>query len=225
MLPYKLVDLTHAIHPEIPTWDQICGFSITRDQDYVKGPLVHAISCQAGIGTHIDAPMHFVPGAKSVADIPIEDLVLPVIVIDVSSKADASYQITETDIHEFEQANGEIDEGTFVIGCTGWSQYWGVPNQYRNLNEQGELEIPGFTINAAEYLLSKNIAGVGIDTLSPDGGNLDFPVHHLFLGANKFIVENLTNVEQVPGKGAHIMILPMKMQDVSEAPARVVALI
>lgn len=227
MLPYKLIDLTHVIHPDIPTWDQICGFSITRDQDYDKGSLVHAVSCQAGIGTHIDAPMHFVPGAKSVADIPIEDLVLPLVIIDVSSKvaADASYQITETDIHAFEQDHGEIDDGTFVIGLTGWSQYWKTPSQYRNLSEQGHLDIPGFSIKAADYLLSKNVAGVGIDTLSPDGGNLDFPVHHLFLGANKFIVENLANVEQVPVKGAHIMILPMKMQDVSEAPVRVVALV
>jgi len=225
MLPYKLVDLTHVIHPDIPTWDQVCGFSMTRDQDYDKGALVHAISCQAGIGTHIDAPMHFVPGAKGVADIDIEDLVLPLVIIDVSDKADASYQISETDIHAFEQANGEIDEGSFVVGFTGWDQYWDTPNQYCHLNEQGNLEIPGFSIEAAEYLLSKNIAGVGIDTLSPDGGNLDFPVHHLFLGANKFIIENITNLRQVPIKGAHIMIFPMKMQGVSEAPARVVALV
>lgn len=225
MLPYRLVDLTHVIHSQIPTWNQVCGFSMTRDSDYDKGALVHAISCQAGIGTHIDAPVHFVPGAKSVADIPIVDLVLPLVVIDVSEKISASYNITELDILEYEQANGEIDHGSFVIGLTGWSKYWESPDQYRNVNEQGKLEIPGFSIESAEYLLSKNVAGIGIDTLSPDGGNLDFPVHHLFLGANKFIVENLTNVDMVPAKGAHILILPMKMKDVSEAPARVVALI
>lgn len=225
MLPYKFVDLTHVVHSQIPTWDQVCGFSITRDQDYDKGALVHAISCQAGIGTHIDAPVHVVPGAKSVADIPVVDLILPLVVIDVSEKASSSYNITKDDIKAFEAKHGEIDEGTFVIGYTGWSRYWDSPEKYRHLNEMGQLEIPGFSIESAEYLLSRNIAGVGIDTLSPDGGNQDFPVHHLFLGANKFIVENLTNVDMVPSKGAHIFIMPMKMKDVSEAPARVVALI
>ena len=72
-------------------------------------------------------------------------------------------------------------------------------------------------------LAEKNIVGIGIDTLSPDGSNMSFPVHHKILGAGKYIIENLCHLEKLPAVGARVMALPLKIKNGSEAPCRVIA--
>lgn len=66
---------------------------------------------------------------------------------------------------------------------------------------------------------------IGIDTLSPDAGGKDFPVHRVILGAGKYIVENIANAAAVPPTGAKILIMPVKIKDGTEAPVRLVAVV
>ena len=219
----KLIDLTHLITPHIPTWDSEPVFKLDNNFDYDDGARVQSFEMQAGTGTHMDAPSHFIKGSLDISDIPLSNLFTSVFVVDVSSKADANYKISLADIHEFENIYGTITENSFVIGFTGWSKFWPDLEKYASRNSSGERQFPCFSKQAAEYLLQKKIVGIGIDTLSVDCE--DNFVHQLILNNNCYIVENLANCHLVPPSGAQIVLLPLNIKDATESPIRAVALI
>ena len=168
----------------------------------------------------MDAPSHCIPGGSSIADISIYDLIRPCVVIDVSSHADEHYCILQEAIIAFEKKHGVIAENTFVIFYTGWEKYWNQPERYRN-----NLLFPSVSAEAAHFLLTRNIAGIGIDTLSPDSGGEHFPVHQAILGGGKYIIENIANASQLPPVGAKIIALPLKIEGGTESPIRMIAII
>jgi kynurenine formamidase len=225
LFPYKIIDLTHIINSDIPTWDGNCGFQHkvrANDEDSTLSTkfLVQDIEMQAGIGTHMDAPLHCINGGKSIAEIPLENLVAPVFVIDVSDRAQQNYKLSVKDILDFELKFGDIAPDSVVIIRTGWDQFWNDPIKYRN-----DLSFPAISAEAASLLLSRDIKGLGVDTLSPDSSESQFPVHQLVLGAGKYIIENIANSKELPPIGAYIMALPIKIAQGSEAPIRLVGLI
>lgn len=221
----EILDLTHTLTSKIPQWDEGCGFRSTIKVDYsdcnstVKFQ-AQTLQMAAGIGTHIDAPSHCIAGAKTIADIPLHQLIAPCFCIDVSNKVHERYSLSPFDIEEFESRHGNIQKNSIVICYTGWSQYWHEPVRYRN-----NLIFPSISEEAAGLLLKREISAVGIDTLSPDRAEDHFPVHHMFLSADKFIIENACNADRLPPAGSYILALPIKIQNGSEAPARLIALI
>lgn len=230
-LDYETIDLTHPLKADIPTWDGTCGFKISQSGEYSDNPtetkfMFNCLEMRAGIGTHMDAPCHCIKLGKRIADIALSQLILPLIVIDVSSNADPHYKINQKDIFAFEENHGKIPPQCLVIGYTGWSKHWNNPILYRNADEHGQVHFPSFSKEAAEALIERGVSGIGIDTLSPDLG-LDghYPVHQLFLGNDKYIIENIANAHLLPPQGAYGLVLPMKVVDGSEAPVRFVGLI
>lgn len=227
----SLIDLTHALDSNIPTWDGSCGFKSWTTNDYSENLTHTKFQCQClemntGIGTHMDAPYHCIKGGKSIADITLKQLVLPLIVIDVSSRAGANYEISINDIMNFEKTHGTIPPGSLAIGYTGWSKYWNDPIQYRNADEKGELHFPSFSRKAAETLLERDVSGIAIDTLSPDVGvGGVFPVHELILGAGKYLIENVAHAHLLPAIGAYGVVLPLKIFQGAEAPVRFIAFV
>lgn len=219
----KFIDLTHLITPNIPNWENTCGFSIENVLDYDQGLRTQKISMHAGLGTHIDAPSHFFKGGLSIDDIPIEKLIVPTCIINVSEKADANYLISSKDIEDYEKQHGRIQENSFVIGYTGWSRFWPDIQRYRNSDKKGHMHFPAFSTESAQLLLERDIAGIGIDTLSPDW-DLTFPVHKLLLGQGKYIVENIANCHLMPARGAYVILLPLNM-DSTESPIRAIGII
>ncbi len=218
----KMYDLTHTLSPEIPHWNGGCGFQFQTILDYADCAeavkfRVQKLDMFSGIGTHVDAPLHCIQGGKSIADIPLEDLIAPCIVIDVTKKAHEKYSATVDDVGEFENQYGRIASGTFVILRTGWEKHWHTPEKYRN-----NLIFPSFSKEAVEVLLNRNIIGIGIDTLSPDRADDGFPVHQLILGAGKYIIENIANADSLPAVGAYVIALPIKIQNGTEAPIRLI---
>lgn len=221
----KLIDLTHALTPEIPQWNMGCGFRSDIVLDYADCKIktkfrLHKLILSAGIGTHMDAPAHCIPGANTIDAIPLNELFVPCRMIDVSSKADENYQISVDDVNQFEKIHGHIEAGSFIIFRTGWEKHWHHPEKYRN-----NLIFPSVSGDVAKYLLSKQIVGIGTDTLSPDRSDSDFPVHQLLLEAGKYIIENVANAGQLPPKGANIIALPIKIKEGTEAPIRLIAVI
>ena len=192
--------------------------------DYDQGVRVMAYKCHAGAGTHIDAPAHFIKGGATVADIPIDDLMAPVCVIDVSDMCAPELRITPDDVAAFEKEHGPIPEGSFVIGNTGWGRHWNDRDAFRNADASGEMHFPTFELKTAQLLMEQGICGLGIDTLSPELEK-GFPIHQLLLGSGKYIVEMLANLDQLPPVGATILLLPMKVAEGAEAPVRAVAFI
>ena len=222
---YRFVDLTHSIHPEVPSWTGACGFESEIKMDYDQGVRVMKYTCHAGIGTHMDSPSHFYPNTANIADIPIEDLIVPACIIDVSAKMHADYMIDPKDLSDYEEQHGKIPPKSLIIGYTGWSSHWPDAKAYRNEDADGQMHFPGFTASAAELLLERKCVGIGIDTLSPDGSNMEFPVHKHILGAGKYILENMANLEQMLQSGGYIIALPIKVKEGTEAAVRAIGLI
>src|SRR5919108_2099475 len=73
-------------------------------------------------GTHLDAPVHFAEGKHTTDEIPLNQLIGPVSVIDVAHEADSSadYRITTDDITKWEATHGKIGAGMIVLFHTGW---------------------------------------------------------------------------------------------------------
>ncbi len=218
-----LIDLTQTLHSGIPDWEGCCGFQLTETLCKPSGICVQTLSMPSGIGTHMDAPRHFAQNGQAIADLPLECLIAKAVVIDCRPNAHAEYFLTCEEILIFEKTHGEIPEHALVLLLTGWSQYWHDSVRYRNPDASGHLRFPGFSEDSIDYLLTKSIVGIGIDTLSPDGSHPDFPVHRKILGSGKYILENLCHLEKLPPMGAKVMAFPLKIRNGSEAPCRVIA--
>ena len=223
--PFKIIDLTHTLDSKTPSWDTTCGFESCITLDYHDCEentkfRVQSIKMHAGIGTHIDSPSHCNIDEITTVFLSLDSLIAPLCVIDVSKKMTESYKVSINDINDFENKYGQIQEGDFVCIFTGWSKYWSKPEKYHN-----NYLFPSVSKEAASFLISRKIVGLGIDTLSPDLPSTDYPVHRIVLGAKKYIVENIASINQMPKTGAFILILPMKASGLTEAPVRAVGLI
>lgn len=223
-----IIDLTHTLTSKTPTWGGKSGFNLEIKLDYHECALpaqlrVQQVKMHAGIGTHVDAPAHFVQDGRTVDQLKPEELFhMPLFIVDVSDRADDSYLITLDDIYKAEKEAGEIDKNTFVAFYTGWSKHWENQELYRNGDESGVMHFPSLNSDIADYLLKKGIAGLGIDVLSPDDPtDKTFPIHRKVLGADKYIIENMANLDKAPRSGARCSIVPIKMQGATEAPVRV----
>lgn len=223
--PFRVIDLTHVLSLGMPSWNGSCGFEHQVKLDYQDCDTevkfrVQKIAMHAGIGTHLDAPSHCIPGGCSVSELKLENLIAPCVVIDISHKLHERAELLPADIENFESNYQKIAAHSFVIVRTGWDQFWGEPKKYRN-----ELVFPAVSKAAAELLLARDIVGLGIDTLSPDRPENGFPVHAALLGAGKYIVENVANANQLPAVGSYSLVLPIKIAEGTEAPIRMVGLL
>ncbi len=221
----QFIDLTHTLSSDIPSWDGGCCFSLHIESDYkdCTAPNLfrtQKIEAMAGAGTHMDAPAHCFEGSTTIDALELKNLSTACVVIRVDNEATESYRVMPERITRFEKEHGNIQPDTFVIFYTGWSKYWNTPKKYRN-----DLAFPSVHEDTARLLLERNIAGIGIDTLSPDALGKDFPVHRIILGAGKYIVENIANAQNVPPTGAKILVMPMKIKDGTEAPIRLIAVV
>jgi len=183
-------------------------------------------------GTHLDAPIHFAEGGDSTATLPLDKLVAPAIVIDVSAKADvdADYCLTVADIEAWEKAHGKIPPGTIVLLRTGWSKRYPDRKRYFGDDTPGDaskLHFPSYGLEAAKFLVEqRNVAAIGVDTASIDHGpSKDFVVHQLTAAANVPAFENLANLEKLPEEGAIVVALPMKIADGTGGPLHAIALL
>jgi len=221
---FHFIDLTHTLSSDIPQWHDGCGFQHKIDLDYADCTTdvkfrTQSIQMPAGVGTHMDAPAHCISNGVTISDTPIQSLIVPCRMIDVSDKAHATYQVSVEDIKLFENQYGLIPKGTFVIFYTGWDKWWNEPLKYRN-----ELVFPSISKQAAEILIERDIIGIGIDTLSPDTASSGFPVHQIMLSANKYIIENIAHANKLNATGDFIIALPIKIKNGTEAPIRLIGI-
>lgn len=223
-LSFKLIDLSHELDSKIPSWDNGCGFnhSVTTDYSDCQTDVkfrIDKLEMYAGIGTHIDAPAHCVQDGLTMEKLSINDLIAPLIIIDVSAKANENYHISVDDVKEFEEEYGQIPPGCFVILFTGWCKYWHDRDKYNNNHC-----FPSVSLDAANFLLGRNIKGLGIDTLSPDRPESGYCVHKAVLSSGKYIIENIADCKDVPIVGSSIIALPLKIKNGTESPLRLVSL-
>lgn len=178
---------------------------------------VMKVKMHAGIGTHMDAPSHCIPGGRFIHDFEVNNLIMSCVVIDVSDQCHERYSLSAQDVAIFESKHGLIPKGSCVMVKTGWSKFWNTPSKYHNNHV-----FPSVSSEAAELFLKRGVNAIGIDTLSPDRPEDAFKVHKTFLGADKIIIENVANLGSMPPTGSFVMVLPIKIKDGTEAPVRLV---
>ena len=234
----RWIDLSHDFSSETVYWPTADPFAM--DTVYAgmnpKGFYYSAYSfCAAEHGgTHIDAPVHFAEGKQTVDQIPLSRLIGPAIKIDVSEKASANrdYLIGVADLQAWESTHGRIPEGSIVLLQTSFAGFWPDRAKYLGTEKRGtegvaELHFPGLHPEAAVFLAEeRKIVAVGIDTASIDfGQSQTFDTHVALMTRNIPAFENITNLGDLPAKGAQVVALPMKIRGGSGGPLRIVALV
>lgn len=234
---FDLVDLTHPFDADTVYWPtERAGFGRMAT---AEGMTKHGYFYSAGTiqtaehgGTHMDAPHHFAEGGVTADAVPLERLLAPAFVIDVSERArsDADYELQIADITVFETRHGAIPQGAAVLLRTGWSQRWPSRREYLGDDAVGDasrLHFPGFGADAMGFLVEqRGVAAVGLDTASLDPGrSTDFRAHRIAAAAGVPGFENLAGLERLPPSGAFLIALPMKIAKGSGAPLRAVAMV
>jgi kynurenine formamidase len=233
----RVVDLTHPFDDRTLYWPTSpSAFELTTLADGVTPGGFYYSSYKVCTpehgGTHLDAPVHFAKDGRGTADLPLEQLLGPAVVIDVTrqAEADAAYRLTRADIEAFEAAHGRIAPGIIVLVRTGWSRRWPDRTRYLGDDTPGDaskLRFPGYGADAVRLLVEgRRVALLGIDTASIDHGpSTDFIAHRIGAAAGVANLENLTGLEQLPPTGATVIALPMKIAKGSGGPVRVIALV
>ncbi|HVR98325.1 MAG TPA: cyclase family protein [Thermoanaerobaculia bacterium] len=233
----RVVDLTHAFDENTLYWPTSpTTFKLDR-LSYGKTEGGYFYSSNAFCtpehgGTHLDAPIHFAEGKRTADQIPLEQLIAPAVVIDVSAKAaaDPDYRVTLADLQAWEAKHGTIQPGTIVLLRTGWGARWPDRKRYLGDDKPGDasnLHFPSYGAEAARTLVEqRKVGALGVDTASIDHGpSKDFIVHQIANGANVPGLENVARLEELPATGAWVIALPMKIAGGSGGPVRIVALI
>lgn len=180
-------------------------------------------------GTRIDAPAHFARGLWTVDQIPTERLIAPLVVLDVTANSAnrPDYQISVEDVAAWEQVHSQIPLGSVIMVRTGWDSRWTSIKAYRNADQAGTLHFPGYSQDAAKFLIEgRNALGLGIDTLSIDyGASKDFPVRQYTLAHSVYQLENVANLDRAPATGGMVVVAPTKLESGSDGPVRILALV
>ncbi len=234
----KWIDLTHDFSEDTIYWPTAEGFKLERvfegytDEGYFYD--ANNYSAAEHGGTHIDAPIHFAEGKQTVDEIPLERLMGPAVVIDVTQKAlaDPDYLVGVKDFTNWEAKNGRIEDGSIVLLNTGYARYWPDKVKYMGTDNRGskavkELHFPGLDPTAAKWLVEKrNINAIGLDTPSIDFGQSQlFESHRILFKENIPAFENVANLDKLPAKGAIVIALPMKIKGGSGGPLRIIAML
>jgi kynurenine formamidase len=233
----RVVDLTHPFNAKTVYWPTSPSrFGLER---LAYGPTpggyfysAYSVSTPEHGGTHLDAPSHFAEKGRTTEQIPLQQLIGPAVVIDVSERArgNRDYRLSREDVVAFEARHGRIAPATLVLLRTGWSRYWPNAKEYLGDDTPGDasrLSFPSYGEDAARLLVEeREVSVLGVDTASIDyGRSTDFLVHRVAAARNVPGLENLTNLEQLPATGATVIALPMKIEGGSGGPLRAIALV
>lgn len=233
----RVVDLTWPLGDETLYWP-------TSPDDFHLDPLSFGITDSGFFyaanqfstpehgGTHLDAPIHFGEGKQFVDQVPVDRLVRPAVVIDVTESAskDPDYLLTVQDLEAFEATHGRIEDGSMALLYTGWAKRWPDRLAYFGSdvpNDASDLHFPSFGSEAARWLIEeRGVVVLGVDTASIDyGPSTDFLVHRLASEHQVPGLENLTHLDQLPPVGAWVVALPTSIEGGSGAPLRAIGLI
>lgn len=224
------IDLSYDFSDKTNYWTEADGFKKEtvaegkNDKGYYYS--AYKFSAPEHGGTHLDSPIHFAEGRKTVDEIPISQLVAPAFKIDVSAKAieNRDYQINVEDLTAWENQHGKIPDGSIILFQTGYGKFWNERAKYMGA-EGDQKHFPGLSAEAAKWLIqNRKIKAVGIDTASIDyGQSQTFDTHVALMSEDIPAFENVANLENVPVKGSQVIALPMKIKSGSGAPLRIVA--
>jgi kynurenine formamidase len=224
----RVVDLTHALGAGFPGFDPGPGLvtetvaTLARD-----GYNMRRWCLLEHTGTHLDAPIHYADDGASADRLRIEDLVVPLVVVDIAAKAqdDPDALLTPDDLRAFEAVHGPIPAHGCVALHSGWEHFVSGP-KFCNADADGVMHFPGFHAEAAALLIERDAAGLAVDTLSLDcGRSRDFRTHRTWLPTGRWGLEAVANLATLPPVGATIVVGAPKIEGATGGPTRVLALV
>jgi kynurenine formamidase len=226
----KVIDLTHTMSADFPTFDGTPGIEMQKVFDLKKdGYNLYRWSLIEHSGTHLDAPIHFSDGGIAVEQIPAAALMVPLAVIGVADKAakDPDYQLSRADLAAWERRHGRLPDNACVAMNSGWAKHVADKAKYIGKDAGGVMHFPGIAPDAAAWLLKdRKVAGLAVDTLSLDhGASKDFKTHVSWLGAGRWGLENVAALDNVPASGATLIVGLAKVKGATGGPTRLFALV
>ncbi|MGH2653126.1 MAG: cyclase family protein [Actinomycetota bacterium] len=238
-----VVDLTQPLSEETPMirlpepFVNTPGWKLRELSRYDdRGPAWYWNAFEGGehMGTHLDAPIHWVTGKEreDVSQVPARNLVGPAVVIDESAEcaADPDFLLTVDHVREFEKEQGQLPEGGWLLYRTGWDARAHDQEAFLNADDTGP-HTPGIEVECSRWLAEETpIVGIGVETVGTDAGaahsfDPPFPCHQYMLGAGKYGLTQLANLAELPPTGAAIVVAPLKIVRGSGSPCRVLAFV
>jgi kynurenine formamidase len=239
----EIVDLTQPLSESTPVIKLPPPFAntpgLTREEISKyddRGPAWawYTLTIGEHVGTHLDAPIHWVTGkdGADVASVKPEQLIGPACVIDktAETQADNGYLLTVGDLEAWEAENGRVPDSAWVLLRTGWGSRAQDEAAFLNVGENGPVT-PGPDVGASRWLAEeRSISGFGVETVGIDAGaaggfDPPFPLHNLLLGAGRLGLTQLANLALLPITGALLVVSPLKLVGGTGSPSRVYAFV
>lgn len=223
-----VVDLTHPLDEDFPTYPGQSGFKVENLLKFEKDRMnVNRWQTAEHVGTHMDAPLHFSEHGLDLARIPITSLYVPLAIIDIREKADKQpdAQVTPEDLDRHVKKHGPLPQKCCVVMQSGWSRHV-TSTRFRG-EENNVLHFPGFHPDTTQKLIEEaQVVGLGVDTLSLDyGPSREFESHRMWLPTGRWGLECLNLSDAVPARGAYLFAGCPKVRGGTGGPTRVVAFV
>ncbi len=216
----KIVDLSLPIEEGMMTfpthWHPVVEITILGRHG-IEGRETRKVVLGTHIGTHADAPCHFIPGGSTIDEVSLDVLIGPATVVDFTG----CRPLQEIDIADLKNKLGAQVPARLILR-TGWSEYFGQMKFYN--------EYPFLSEKAATWLVEHGVRLIAMDTPSPDnpahsrGTPKDSPNHKVLLGAGVVLVEYLTNLKALTNVLVELVVMPLKLKGCDGSPARCVAI-
>ncbi|XP_047523997.1 kynurenine formamidase-like isoform X1 [Pieris napi] len=226
---YEFIDLSYPFDANTIYWPQAQKFQFTK-QIINEGVNWYSskefVASEHG-GTHLDAPYHFYEQGNFVGNIPLKDLIVPLIIADVSSLVNDDPNFVLYKHHLDFMINDNFGKPCLIVFKFGWSKFVNDKQKYLGLGPNNTLNFPGLSSEVMDWITTsyKNVVGVGVDTSSVDpGASKDLPVHKLGSKAGLYNIENVNLSRPIPEYGCTALVMPMKIAQGSGAPVRFVAI-
>jgi len=231
--PRQFIDLTHAFSSAIPRWPGFPAEERKTIYTYEKDGFFAELFTHVGqYGTHCDPPGHFHKGLRMIDEIPVKEMILPLVVIDCSQRvaANPDYQLVLGDVTAWEEKHGRIPAGSFVAMRSDWSKRFTDFDAFYNKDEKGQSHYPGWTLDALKFLFDqRGVTAIGHEPIDADAAVAQkegfFSCESYVLETNRFQVELLANLDKVPEAGALLVCSWPKPKSGSGFPARVFAIL
>jgi len=227
----KFVDLTHSFAPDTPVWSGFGQAKMTPAADpktrepYTipkDGFRTTLYEMVGQYGTHVDPPAHFAEDGITLDKIPVKQMILPLVVLDDTPflTKDPNHAFSVADLKAWEKAHGRVPKGAFAALRTDMYKDWDTnPERFKR------SEFPAWSLETVKFLVEeRGVTAIGHESMDTDTTD-KMESETYILRQGHFQIEVMANLDQVPAKGALIVVTWPKVKDGLGFPARAFAIL